>query len=195
KPFGEFEADRGAESAAEQLLLEGVEEVFRVVLLHFEILVPGHAEHVILDDVHPGEQVVEEVGDDVFDGDEGGVLHLVVHLRRVVGPAADVHGEEPREELRHLHSGEVFAAGARAAHDDSEVEREPGDIRERVRGGDRAWGEDGEDVPTAVLVGPVFRRKYLWSRFCSESERSSNRTSVMSARASCGCTSSANTAA
>ena len=79
--------------------------------------------------LHAGEQRLEVLGDDV--------------LERHEPLLAD--GDEPVEDRRHLDPGEVLLAGLRVAHQHGEVERQPGDVGERVRGVDRERGQDRED--------------------------------------------------
>ena len=52
---------------------------------------------------------------------------------------------EPAEDRRHLHPREVLLAGLRVAHQHGEVEREPGDVGERVGGVDRQRRQHRED--------------------------------------------------
>ncbi len=134
----DLEAHRRAEAAAQQLLLEGGEEVLGVVLLDLEVLVAGDPEGVHLEHVHAGEEPLEVLADDV--------------LQRHEPLVAD--GDEALEDRRHLDAGEVVLAGARVAQQHREVEREPGDVGERVRGVDGERGEDGEDP---VLEQPLAR--------------------------------------
>ena len=120
----DLEPDRRAEPAAQQLLLERGEEVLRVVLLDLEVLVAGDPEGVHLEDLHAREQPLEVLADDVLERDEPLV--------------AERH--EPVEDRRHLDPGEVLLAGLGVADRDGQVEREPGDVGERVRRVDRQRG-------------------------------------------------------
>ena len=73
-------------------------------------------------------------------------------------------GHEPAEDRRHLDPGEVLLAGLGVAHEDGEVEREPGDVGERVGRVDRQRRQHREDplleqplaelLLLAVEVGP-----------------------------------------
>jgi hypothetical protein len=119
-----------AELAPQQLLLQRLEQVLRVVLLDLEVLVAGHPERVVRDQLHAGEQQVEVGGDDLLERHEpaGVGLH----------PAVD--------DGRHLDAGEVVLAGVGVAHDEREVEREARDVRERVRRVDRERRQDREDA-------------------------------------------------
>jgi hypothetical protein len=53
--------------------------------------------------------------------------------------------QQPRQRRRHLDPGEVLGAGLGVDQDDGEVEREPGDVGERVRRVDGQRGEHRED--------------------------------------------------
>lgn len=125
----DLQADRRAEAAPHELLLQGLEQVLRVVLLDLQVLVPGDPEHVVREDLHAREQLFEVGRDDVLYGD--------VTLRGRL--------QEAGEQRRDLHTGEVPVAADGVAHDDGEVQREPGDVRERVRGVDGERGQHGED--------------------------------------------------
>ena len=96
--LGDLQPDGRAEPAAEQFLLEGLDEVLGFVLLDLDILVPGDAEHVVLEDLHAGEQVAEVVGDEVFERDEA---HLAARSPRV-----ELH--EAGQHLRHLEPRELL---------------------------------------------------------------------------------------
>jgi len=62
-----------AEAPASQLVLDGLQEVGRVVG-DLEVRVARDAEHVVIDDLHAGEQRVEVVRDHVLERDEQGRL-------------------------------------------------------------------------------------------------------------------------
>ena len=74
----DLEPHRRAEAAPLQLLLERLEEVLRVVLLHLEVLVAGDPEGVGGQHVHAGEELLEVLADDVLDRHEA----LVADARR-----------------------------------------------------------------------------------------------------------------
>ncbi len=126
----DLQPHRRPEPAPHQLLLQRLEEVLRVVLLDLQVLVAGEAEGVVLQHLHPREQLLQVRGDDVLDGH--------VPLRGGL--------QEAGEQRRHLDAGEVPVPGDRVADDDGQVEGEPGDVRERVRGVDRQRSEHGEDA-------------------------------------------------
>ena len=66
--------------------------------------------------------------------------------------AAVVDGDEPRQQRRHLDAGEVLLARQRVRDDDRQVERQPRDVRERVRRVHRQRREHGEDLLAEELV-------------------------------------------
>ncbi|GAA3505923.1 hypothetical protein GCM10019016_130370 [Streptomyces prasinosporus] len=108
---------RRPEAAPHQLLLQGLEEVLRVVLLDLQVLVAGEPEGVVLQHLHAREQLLQVRGDDVLDGDVAAGRGL----------------QETGQQRRHLHPGEVLVPGHRVAHHDGQVERQPRDVREGVR--------------------------------------------------------------
>ncbi|CAM5359665.1 hypothetical protein SBADM41S_04542 [Streptomyces badius] len=126
----DLQPDRRAEAAAHELLLQCLEQVLRVVLLDLQVLVPGDPEHVVRQHLHPREQLLQVRRDDVLDRD--------VPLGRRL--------QEAGQQRRDLDPGEVAVAADRVADDDGEVEGEPGDVREGVRGVDGQRGQDGEDT-------------------------------------------------
>ena len=83
---GDLEPDRRAEAAAQQLLLERLDEVLGLVLVDLDVLVAGDAELVVLEDLHAREQVAEVVGDEVLERDEAQPAALVI--RRAARSAA-----------------------------------------------------------------------------------------------------------
>ena len=125
----DLEADRRPEAAAQQLLLESLEEVLGVVLLDLQVLVAGDAEGVDLEDLHAGEEPFEVLADHVLERDEP----LVAERHEAV------------EDRRHLDPGEVLGAGVGVAHQHCQVERQTGDVRERMGRVDGQRREHGED--------------------------------------------------
>ena len=111
---------------------------------------------VVLDDLHAGEQHRQVGGDQVL---ERQVLRLVRGLR-------DDH--EARHVVGHLDPGEALDLAVGVAHQHGEVERQPGDVGERVRRVDRQRRQHREDLAAEVVGQP--RR--------SSSSRASQRTDV-----------------
>ena len=138
---GDFEPDRRAEAAVQNLLLECLQEVIRLVFIHLEVFVAGDAELVVLEDLHAGKQVAEMVRDEVFERDEPEQAALVV-------------GElnEPGQVLRHLQTCEFLFTVLGAAYPDRQVERQPGDIGEWMRRVDGQRHQHGEDLGREDLV-------------------------------------------
>ena len=85
----------------------------------------------------PGEERVEVGGDHLLER----------HEALAVG-----HHDEAGQQQRHLHPGEAALLGDRVAHDHGEVERQVGDVRERVTGVDGERREHREDALLEHLV-------------------------------------------
>ena len=76
--LGDLEADRRTEPPAQELGLERLDEVLGLVLLDHDVLVAREAEGVVIEDLHPGEEVAEVVRDEVL---ERQVAHRVALAR------------------------------------------------------------------------------------------------------------------
>ena len=133
----DLEAHRRAEAAPGELALERGEEVLGVVLLDLEVLVAGDPEGEVLAHLHAREEVVEVRRDDVLERHEPGVVHVGERRTR----PARLDAQQAGQHRRHLDPGEVLLAGARVDQHHGQVEREPGDVGERVG---RVDGERGE---------------------------------------------------
>ena len=139
----DLEAHRRPEATAADLLLDGEQEVVRLVLLERDVRVAGDPEQVRLEDLHAPEQLVEVGLDDLVQQDE------LVALDR----------EQARQDRRDLDPGEPLLAGLGVpqAHGDRQAQR--ADVRERVAGIHRERRQDREDLvvepPAQRLV--VFR--------------------------------------
>ena len=140
---GDLEPHRSAEPAPGELALQGVQQVLGVGV-DLEVLVAGDPERRGLDHGQPREDLVQVGRDDVLEQHQ---------------PSARGSGrQQPGQQRRHLHPGEVFGAGL-VGHHDREVQREPGDVRERVRRVDRqrrehrvdALGEHRAELSSLVL--------------------------------------------
>jgi hypothetical protein len=93
----------------------------------------------VLTHLHAGEQLVQVGGDDVFERDEPAAYR----------PGSDSPLDDPQEPGQHrghLDPGEVLGAGRRVDEDDGEVERQAGDVGERVGRVDGQRGEHREDL-------------------------------------------------
>ncbi len=137
---GDLEPDRRPEPAAQQLGLERLDEVLGLVLLDHDVLVAREAERVVVEHLHAGEEVVEVVRDELLERE---VAHRVAVVR---------HLDEAGQHRRHLEARELLAAGPGVADADREVQRQAGDVRERMRGVDRERHEHREDLRLEVLV-------------------------------------------
>lgn len=62
----------GAEATSQELLLQSLEEVLRIVLFDLDVLIASDAEGRVVDDLHPLEESVEVFGDDVLERNEAG---------------------------------------------------------------------------------------------------------------------------
>ena len=93
--------------------------------------------------LHAGEQLRQVRGDEVLDRQEGD--RLVV---RVVGG----HPDQARHVVGHLDAREPLGAALGVAHGHGEVEREPGDVGERVRRVDGQRRQHREDLVAVKYV-------------------------------------------
>ena len=135
----DLETDRRAEPAPQELGLEGLDEVLGLVLLDHDVLVAREAERVVVEDLHAGEEVFEVVRDELLE-------RQVPHGVAVAG---DVH--EARQHRRDLEPREFLPPGLRVADADREVQRQPRDVRERVRRVDGERHQHREDLALEVL--------------------------------------------
>ncbi len=137
----DLEADRRSEPPAQQLALEGLDEVLRLVLLDLDVLVAGDAELVVVENFHAREEVPQVIGDEVFERDEAQQAAAVIRKLHEAG-----------QHRRHLEASEFLFADLGVAHPDRQVERKPGDVREGVGGIDRERHQHGEDACGEDLV-------------------------------------------
>ena len=139
----DLEADDPSElRAAVQDRLDGLEEVL-VLVLEVEVGVAGHAEGVLRRRTSmPGNS-------------ESSRAAISCSSGRNRSPSAQ--RDEAREQRRDLHPGEPVVARRRVADEHGEVEREVGDVGERMGRVDRERGEDGEHALVEHLaeLGPV----------------------------------------
>ncbi len=140
---GDLQPDRRSEPASHQLGFEHLDEVLGLVLLDDHVLVAGEPERVMVQDLHPREQVAQVVRDQVLE-------RQIAHEVAVPG-----HLDEPGQHGRHFQAGELLPSAAGVADPDREVEGQARDVRERVRGVDRERHEHREHLGLEVLVEPV----------------------------------------
>ena len=177
-----------AEAPAPQLELDRLEQVVGFVR-DLEVGVARDPEDRALEDLHAGEEPVEEVRDHVLERQQ---------------PAAVADREEARQPFGNLHAGESLLARLRVAGEHAEAEREARDVREglarrrpraasgpgRSRAGSvprapRARRDRGRPIcaimiPSSASAGPrVFFQSFDW-RAVSSSTRS--RISVSASR-------------
>ena len=128
--FFHFEAHGGAALHLAQFLLDGVEQVARLLLVDIEVAVARDAEEVSALDLHPAEKRLHMLLDDVSEED------IVV--------AAGLRGKrhEPRQDARGLDDCDVGADAITFELDD-DIQAFVEELRKRVRGVDRKRREDG----------------------------------------------------
>ena len=95
-----------AEAAPGELALECLQQVLRVVFLDLDVLIAGHPEGVVLEDVHAREEVLQMGGDHVLEGHE----------------ALGIDPHEARQRRWHLDAREELGARDGIAHDHGEIE-------------------------------------------------------------------------
>ncbi len=125
---------RGAtKTAAAQFHLDGGEQVFGVFVLERKVGIARDPEARDLRDFHAREQPVEVSFDQVFEEDE------VVRVG---------HRDEAGEVARNLQAGKTLVTRLGVAYHDGKIQREVGDVRERMR---RIDGERRENRKDATL--------------------------------------------
>ena len=105
---------RPTDLATKDLLLQGKQQILGVVLLHLDIFVAGHPEHVMSHHLHAAEQLIQMVGDYVLQRD---ITTFGSGMKR-----ASIVGTLTRSELAN--------AGLRVAYQYREVDRQARDVRE-----------------------------------------------------------------
>ncbi len=148
---GDLQPDRRAEAPAQELSLERLDEVLRLVLVDLHVFVAGHPELVMIEHLHAGEQVAEVVRDEVLEGDEAQQPTAVIRQLHETG-----------QHRGHLEARELLFTGLRMPDAHRQVERQARDVGERVRRIDGEGHEHGEDLvredllhASAVLVPEV----------------------------------------
>ena len=137
RPF-DLEADRLAEAAAPELLLDREEEVVGLVLLEGQVGVAGHAEEVVLLDLHALEEQVQVGLDDLVQQDEPVVAD------RLTGDPLEL--QESGQDRRDLDPRESPDAGLGISQADGDRQGQGRDVREAMARVDREWRQDGVDL-------------------------------------------------
>ena len=127
---GDLQPHRRAEPAPGQLPLQRLQQVLVAVLVDLELGVAGHPEQVVLDHLHAGEELAQVRGDQLLDRQEPHRAHAVAAW---CGPARTKRGTLLGTLIRANSSGPP----SRVADHDGQVERQAGDVGERVRRVDR----------------------------------------------------------
>ena len=141
-----LQTDRRAETTAQKLLLQGLQQVLCVILFDLKVLVTSHAEDVVLHDLHAGEERVEVLSDDVFE------RNVAAFTAGRVGGAGTIHRDHTVQLIGHLHTGEQLLAGLRVAHQHSKVQRQTRNVGEGVRRVNRQRGQNREDILHELLT-------------------------------------------
>ena len=127
----DLEAHGATEAAAAQLHLDGGEQVVGLLLLERQVGVAGDPERAVLVELHAGEQLGELRGDHLLERDEA------VRRRAGRGSGAAAAAPSPgRSAARPVSGSRTITA---------EVQREVGDVGERMAGVDGERREDRED--------------------------------------------------
>src|ERR1035438_9602722 len=105
-----------------------------------EIGIAGDPEHVVLGDGHGREERAEMGGDDLFHQDD---------------PLPVRKDHETGQQGRRLYPGGALVAATRIHHADHQIQREVGDVRERMALVDGERSEYREDLPVEHLDGIV----------------------------------------
>ncbi len=125
-----LQAHRRAETPPHQLLLQRLEDVLGVVLLHLQVLVTSDPERVVVEHLHPREQLLQVRAHHVLQRD--------VPLRRRL--------QEAGQRLRDLHTREVLVPRHRVTDHHGQVQAQPRDVRERMRRVHRQRRQHREDL-------------------------------------------------
>jgi hypothetical protein len=109
-----FETNGRAKSSAGEPALQNLNQVLRLVLVDFDVLVACHAKGVVFQHVHSGKDITQVLGNQVFQRDErhAGVVHRLID------------GNKTGQDLRNLESSKLLCSRLRVAHPNGQVERE-----------------------------------------------------------------------
>ena len=126
----DLQSHRRLRAALGELLLERLEQVVGAIV-DLQVGVARHAEGVVLDDLHAGEELIEVRGDHLLERREAAVLR---------------ERHEPGQQRRHLDAREVHAACRGIAHQHGQVQRQVRDVRERAPRVHRQGRQHGKDL-------------------------------------------------
>ena len=141
-----LQSDRRTETTAQKLLLQSLQQVLCIVLFHLKILVTGHAEDVVLHNLHAREEGVQVLSNDVFQS------NVAALTARSVGGAGTIHRDHTVQLIGHLHTSEQFLAGLRVTHQHRKVQRQTRNVREGVRRVNSQRGQNREDILHELLA-------------------------------------------
>ena len=142
-PRADLQADDGGEFPLLQLRFDHRHQIVGFLLILFRIGVPGDPENFAGDDLHAGEQHVQVVHHDDFQGDE--VIRLP-HPDETGGPEPD----------RYLDPRQAQFPGARIAERYQKIHGEVGDERKRMRRIDGLRRQQRVDVVVIVFAEMLF---------------------------------------
>ena len=156
-----FETNGLSTAAVSQFLLDGLQEIFRVVLVHVKLAVSRDTKFPVPEDFRAGEKVGEIVADDVAEKEE---VHRIIFARQ---------SHETRQHTRHLHDGEARAVGAVLfeIEADDDVQRLVLNVWKWMRRVHRERCEDGADLMLIVLFQPGAVALVEFSEFAEADSR------------------------
>ena len=141
-----LQADRRAETTAQKLLLQSLQQVLGVVLFYLKILITGHAEDVVLYNLHAREEGIQVLSNDVFE------RNVAAFAARSVGGARTIHRDHTVQLIGHLHASEQLLAGLGVTHQHRKVQRQTRNVREGVCRVNRQRGQNREDILHKLLA-------------------------------------------
>src|SRR5215471_2300600 len=132
----DLQTDRpGPPPVAEELGLDGDEQVVSLLLPNLQVVVPSHPKRGVADDLHAREQGLKVGGDHLFQGYEA---------------LSAWQPDKPRQKRRHFDPGKSLLTAQRVPHDDRKVQGEVRYVRKGVTRVDRQRGEHGKDALAEV---------------------------------------------
>ena len=141
-----LQSDRRTETTAQKLLLQSLQQVLCIVLFHLKILVTGHAEDVVLHNLHAREEGIQVLSNDVFQS------NVAALAARSVGGARTIHRDHTVQLIGHLHAREQLLAGLRVTHQHRKVQRQTRNVGEGMRRVNRQRSQNRENVAHEILT-------------------------------------------
>ena len=141
-----LQTDRRTETTAQKLLLQSLQQVLCIVLFHLKILITGHAEDVVLHNLHTREEGIQVLSNDVFE------RNVAALTARSVGGARTIHRDHTVQLIGHLHASEQLLAGLRVTHQHRKVQRQTRNVREGVRRVNSQRSQNRENIAHELLA-------------------------------------------